>query len=153
AALPGQSESLAERLGVFLEDLLAASGTVTDESTARHAMFEATKLRDQHFVRLVSGQTDPTTRERVFAGFNSPLLPEVLVCTPVGQEGTALHRHCRHVIHYDLAWNPAVLEQRTGRADRIGSKTFRERMVGGSHDGPFLEIGVPYLAATYDERM
>ena len=50
-----------------------------------------------------------------------------LICTQVGQEGIDLHRHCRHVVHYDLAWNPAVLEQRTGRADRIGSKTFRER--------------------------
>ena len=91
-------------------------------------------------------------RERIFAGFNSPLLPEVLICTSVGQEGIDLHRHCRHVIHYDLPWNPAVLEQRTGRTDRIGSKTFRER----SHDegeNTFLEIGVPFLAGTYDERI
>ncbi|MGI6416862.1 MAG: helicase-related protein [Thermoguttaceae bacterium] len=42
------------------------------------------------------------------------------------RRGIDLHRHCRHVVHFDLAWNPAVLEQRTGRADRIGSKTFRE---------------------------
>jgi superfamily II DNA/RNA helicase len=53
-------------------------------------------------------------------------LPEVLICTSVGQEGIDLHRHCRHVVHFDLARNPAVLEQRIGRADRIGSKTFRE---------------------------
>lgn len=26
-----------------------------------------------------------------------------------------------HVIHYDLAWNPAVVEQRAGRVDRIGN--------------------------------
>jgi hypothetical protein len=57
------------------------------------------------------------------------------------------------VIHYDLAWNPAVLEQRTGRADRIGSMTFRERKSAGTQEGPFLEVGVPFLAGTYDERM
>ena len=91
------------------------------------------------------------TRDRVFSGFNTPLLPEVLVCTSVGREGIDLHRHCRHVVHYDLAWNPAVLEQRTGRADRIGSKTFRERAAATSK--VFLEIGVPFLAGTYDERM
>ncbi len=56
-------------------------------------------------------------------------------------------------MHYDLAWNPAVLEQRTGRTDRIGSKTFRERKLGNGKEGPHLEVGVPFLAGTYDERM
>jgi len=131
---------MADRVAVFLEDLCAASGSITGEGSARHALFDATRLRDQQFVALVAGGKEERSRERVFAGFNSPLLPEVLVCTSV--------------VHYDLAWNAAVLEQRTGRADRIGSKTFRER----SHDeadgsGPFLEIGVPFLAGTYDERM
>ena len=55
------------------------------------------------------------------------------------------------VIHYDLAWNPAVVEQRTGRVDRIGSKAFRERAL--KNDAAFLEIALPYLAGTYDERM
>lgn len=44
-----------------------------------------------------------------------------------------------------------MLEQRTGRTDRIGSKAFRERDNGS--ESAFLEIGVPYLAGTYDERM
>jgi len=57
------------------------------------------------------------------------------------------------VVHYDLAWNPAVLEQRTGRVDRIGSKTFREREAATDGEGPPLEVGVPFLAGTYDERM
>ena len=80
-------------------------------------------------------------------------MPDVLVCTSVGAEGIDLHRHCRHVVHYDLPWNPAVLEQRTGRIDRIGSKTFRERELGTGQTGTFLEVGVPYLAGTYDERI
>lgn len=52
-----------------------------------------------------------------------------------------------------MAWNPAVLEQRTGRADRIGSKTFRERELHAEEDKPRLEVSVPFLAGTYDERM
>ena len=155
-SLPGQQESMADRIAVFLEDLKAASGNISESTSARYAMYDATRLRDQQFVALVSGThgaRDKTTRERVFSGFNTPLLPEVLVCTSVGQEGIDLHRHCRHVVHFDLAWNPAVMEQRTGRTDRIGSKTFRERALGGSTSGSFLEIGVPYLAGTYDERM
>lgn len=71
-----------------------------------------------------------------------------------------MHRECRHVIHYDLGWNPATIEQRTGRVDRIGSKTERERKLASrraaetkEQDMPGLEIALPYLAATYDERM
>ena len=153
APLPQQQESMADRITVFLEDLMAASGSITDPDSARFAFYDATRLRDQQFVALVSGKTDQRARERVFSGFNTPLLPEVLICTSVGQEGIDLHRHCRHVVHFDLAWNPAVLEQRTGRADRIGSKTFRERALSSGSTGSFLDIGVPYLAGTYDERM
>ena len=154
--LPQQQESTADRICVFLEDLMAASGDITDPNSARFALYDATKLRDQQFVALVSGvhgSKDRKTRERVFSGFNTPLLPEVLICTSVGQEGIDLHRHCRHVVHFDLAWNPAVMEQRTGRTDRIGSKTFRERSLAEGLSDSFLEIGVPYLAGTYDERM
>jgi hypothetical protein len=160
APLGDQRESMADRVSVFLEDLASSSGSLAlqdkDEGGLRLALFEATRLRDQKFVALVKGGgggKGNEARNRVFAGFNTPLLPEVLVCTSVGQEGIDLHRHCRHVIHYDLAWNPAVLEQRTGRADRIGSKTFRERELALDSEKPCLEIVVPYLAGTYDERM
>lgn len=149
--IEGQGESQADRVAVFLEDLQAASGDIQDEESARYAFHNATRLRGQQFVALVTGKTAQETRTRVFDGFNTPLLPEVLICTSVGQEGIDLHRHCRHVIHYDLAWNPAVLEQRTGRADRIGSKAFRERALRGN--STFLEVGIPFLAGTYDERM
>jgi hypothetical protein len=146
---------MAQRIAVFLEDLKAASGNIADASSARGALYQATRLRDQQFVALVKGGGGNMmeTRDRIFNGFNTPLLPEVLICTQVGQEGIDLHRHCRHVVHYDLAWNPAVLEQRTGRADRIGSKTFRERDAASDPSQVFLEVGVPFLAGTYDERM
>ena len=37
--------------------------------------------------------------------------------------------------------------------NRIGSKTFRERALVSRDSETFLEVGVPYLAGTYDERM
>ena len=86
-------------------------------------------------------------------GFNTPYRPEILVLTSVGQEGIDLHRECRHVIHHDLCWNPATIEQRTGRVDRIGSKVERERAEPTDDPLPTLDIAIPYLAATYDERM
>jgi hypothetical protein len=86
------------------------------------------------------------------------LLPDVLICTAVGGEGIDLHRQCRHIVHYDLDWNPANVEQRTGRVDRIGSKAERERTLAlrsetDSRALPGLDIALPYLAGTYDERV
>ncbi|MCY2955872.1 MAG: helicase-related protein [Planctomycetota bacterium] len=145
----GQRETMAHRIDVFLEGLTSESGSFHEPDSARASSLDATRLGHDRYVALVKGGAQGD-RERVFGGFNSPLFPDVLVCTSVGAEGIDLHRYCRHVIHYDLAWNPAVLEQRTGRIDRIGSKTFRERALAGER---FLEVGVPYLAGTYDERM
>jgi len=106
---------------------------------------------NRNAVQLVKGDTQ--NRDRYFLRFNTPYRPEILVSTSVGQEGIDLHRECRHVIHHDLCWNPATIEQRTGRVDRIGSKVERERLGAKNGEGPTLEIAVPYLAATYDERM
>jgi hypothetical protein len=47
----------------------------------------------------------------------------------------------------------ATIEQRTGRIDRIGSKVERERAGAPVGAQPSLDVAVPYLAATYDERM
>ena len=146
------SETLAQRVVAFLEEL-ARMSEKERESYLEYAMNPKAEA-----VAIVKGETK--SRAAVFAGFNTPLLPEILVCTAVGQEGIDLHRECRHVVHYDLGWNPATIEQRTGRTDRIGSKAERERKLAVSRlpdtveqNMPGLEVALPYLAATYDERM
>jgi hypothetical protein len=143
--LDGHLESLRDRVSAYLETLVRARNNRALLS-GYHAGAE-----NRNVVQLVKGDTQ--NRDRYFLGFNTPYRPEVLVSTSVGQEGIDLHRECRHVIHHDLCWNPATIEQRTGRVDRIGSKVERERRGGQSGNGPTLEIAVPYLAATYDERM
>lgn len=47
-------------------------------------------------------------------------LYDILVTTDVLAEGVNLQQ-CRHIINYDLPWNPMRLVQRHGRIDRIGS--------------------------------
>ena len=60
-------------------------------------------------------------------------------------EGVDLNLNCRFVIHHDLSWNPSTLEQRPGRVDRIGAKVER--------CGKSLEVYLPYVATTQDEKM
>lgn len=44
----------------------------------------------------------------------------VLLATDAASEGLNLQQGCHLVVHYELPWSPARLEQRTGRVDRIG---------------------------------
>ena len=150
-----EPEPVAGRVEAFLGEL-SVMGSEEREAHLRNAM----NARAESVV-LVTG-SNKVDRDAVFSGFNTPLLPDILVCTQVGQEGIDLHRHCRHVVHYDLGWNPAAIEQRTGRTDRIGSKAERERKIAAEADGNFhrsedqlpgLDIAMPYLAGTFDERM
>ena len=48
-------------------------------------------------------------------------LVDILITTDVLAEGVNLQQ-CRHIVNYDMPWNPMRLVQRHGRIDRIGSK-------------------------------
>jgi len=87
----------------------------------------------------------PETRRTLLLTFNTPLFPEILVASRVLAEGVDLHLSCRHVIHHDLDWNPSLLEQRTGRVDRMGCKA--------EQAGTSIQVYLPYVAATQDEKM
>ncbi len=148
SAASASGESAQERFEVYLTGLLKA----VDLTEQMEAFEDAS--RNQNVVARVTGSFGSTERDRLFTGFNTPLTPEVLIVTSVGQEGIDLHRECRHVIHHDLPWNPATLEQRTGRVDRIGSKSERLKLGHGreSNEAGWLNVAVPYIAGTYDEH-
>ena len=68
-------------------------------------------------------------RSAVLAGFQPPRPgnghaeghgPHVLIATDVAAEGLDLQR-AERVVHYDLPWTPTRLDQREGRAARLGS--------------------------------
>jgi SNF2 family DNA or RNA helicase len=68
-----------------------------------------------------TGATPPAGREELKRRFNSdpaeyPL--RILICTDAAREGINLQKRCHDLIHIDLPWNPARLEQRNGRIDR-----------------------------------
>lgn len=142
SASPAGGESARDRFEAYLEGLRKATGLALQIQ----AFDDAT--RNLQTAARVTGAVASIERDRQFTGFNTPLMPEVLVVTTVGQEGIDLHRECRHVIHHDLPWNPATLEQRTGRVDRIASKAERLQLKGANT----LDVVVPYIAGTYDEH-
>jgi hypothetical protein len=127
---------LEQFVGVFLSLNASRQSVVLEEA-----------LKTGDFVRhTIEGDT----RERLKEAFNTPFYPMVLVGNQVMQEGIDLHEQCRRVVHHDLSWNPAQLEQRVGRVDRIGSLVRRRRAADGGQTK--LEIHVPYLERTIDVR-
>jgi hypothetical protein len=96
-------------------------------------------------VRLANGAVKSESRRRMMLCFNTVFFPEVLIASSVLGEGVDLHLNCRHVIHHDLDWNPSVLEQRTGRLDRIGSMA--------EATGSPINVFEPFVEGTQDEKV
>jgi ATP-dependent helicase HepA len=61
----------------------------------------------------------PERRDIEVAQFRLADGPAILLSTEAGGEGRNFE-FCRRLILFDLPWNPAVVEQRIGRLDRIG---------------------------------
>ncbi len=99
---------------------------------------------------FVRSTEDGDSRERLREAFNTPLYPMILLANEVMQEGLDLHRNCRRVVHHDLAWNPAQLEQRVGRIDRLGSLTLKLRT---KRPETTLDVHHPLVQRTIDERL
>jgi hypothetical protein len=57
-------------------------------------------------------------RQKIRDAFNTPFFPMILVGNKTMQEGLNLQRQCRRVVHHDLRWNPADIEQRIGHVDK-----------------------------------
>lgn len=136
----------------FVVVLRGAQGSIRRpqrHSSRRQSLWKGVYLRDEEIVSELHGQVKAETRISRCAAFNSPLLPDILVCTAIGSEGIDLHLNCDEIIHHDLPWNPARFEQRTGRIDRVGS--LAERLYRQDPKRHRLDIGVPFLAFDYDE--
>ncbi|MCB9943465.1 MAG: ATP-dependent helicase [Geminicoccaceae bacterium] len=72
-------------------------------------------------IGVFSGATSIERREEIKQQFNAdpaeaPL--RILICTDAAREGINLQTRCADLVHIDLPWNPARLEQRNGRIDR-----------------------------------
>lgn len=72
-------------------------------------------------IAVFTGATSQDRRETLKRAFNAdPVLEplRILICTDAAREGINLQSRCHDLVHVDLPWNPARLEQRNGRIDR-----------------------------------
>jgi ERCC4-related helicase len=80
-----------------------------------------TIIDDDERIAVFTGATATEKREEVKRRFTTS--PEhdtlrILICTDAAREGINLQAYCHDLVHLDLPWNPARLEQRNGRIDR-----------------------------------
>ena len=72
-------------------------------------------------IRVLYGGLPDQEREDIKQAFNDPDDPiRILVATDAASEGLNLQETAHLILHYDIPWNPARLDQRNGRLDRHG---------------------------------
>ncbi|WP_370370607.1 DEAD/DEAH box helicase [Catenulispora sp. GP43] len=119
-ALPGRSGKL-ELLDELVETIVAEDGAVLvfSQYVAMNRLIER-HLDDRGIAhQFLHGQTPVRSREDMVRRFQDGEVPVFLLSLKAAGVGLNLTR-AGHVIHYDRWWNPAVEEQATDRAYRIG---------------------------------
>lgn len=99
-------------------------------------------LGQYRLVATYTGHDDRRNREASGEAFCSPLGPWILVASNVGSEGIDLQTYSAHLVHFDIEWNPARMEQREGRIDRVGRRL-----------PDHVNVYYALVKDTYDERM
>ena len=133
-AAAGQPDQRVRWLADWVRTNMAPSGIWNDRRLVIFTEWEATRFWLQRRLaellddlspdnRIVpfTGATPPERREDIKRRFNAdPALDplRILLCTDAAREGINLQSRCSDLIHFDLPWNPARLEQRNGRIDR-----------------------------------
>ena len=133
-----------ERLVVFSE-YLATLDYLRARLRARYGEGEG---EGDWLLALYGGMND-AERDAVKRAFNDPRGPaRILVATDAAGEGLNLQRAARHLLHWDIPWNPARMEQRNGRLDRHG----QERDVFVFHFDSTDDASMRFLGKVLEKR-
>ena len=106
----------------MLEALLTDEPTLIFTGSAATAADLQAKLKNAGLVTAKA-----RSREAVLSAFRDGKL-DLVVSTDMAAEGLNLQR-AAVVIHYDIPWNPVKLDQRNGRAHRIGQQRDKVRAI------------------------
>ena len=84
------------------------------------AAFDGTERGSERLMVFRGGMGDARRDEvqRAFNGDPADYPVRVLLATDAAREGVNLQGYCADLVHWDIPWNPARLEQRNGRIDR-----------------------------------
>ena len=120
ARIAGRSEKI-ELLDELLATVLSEDGGVLvfTQYVAMARLLEAHWAATGVPHQFLHGGTPVRERERMVAAFQAGEVPVFLLSLKAGGTGLNLTR-ADHVIHVDRWWNPAVEDQATDRAHRIG---------------------------------
>ncbi|MEZ5671099.1 MAG: DEAD/DEAH box helicase [Thiotrichaceae bacterium] len=112
-----------ERLGEMLEEVIAEGNSVLifSQFTDIGANLEKYLKTLNYPTYYLHGGTTRNKRERMIADFQDPASPPsvFILSLKAGGVGITLTQ-ANHVFHFDRWWNPAVEDQATDRAFRIG---------------------------------
>jgi SNF2 family DNA or RNA helicase len=118
---PGHStklEQLDDLLGRLFEEADRKAVLFTEWTTMLDLIEPLIEARGLGYVRL-DGSVPQTHRQRLVNAFHRDSDCRLFITTNAGSLGLNLQA-ANTVINVDLPWNPAVLEQRIGRAHRMG---------------------------------
>jgi SNF2 family DNA or RNA helicase len=125
AFTPERSHKL-QRLGEMVEELLSSgeSALIFTQFTEIGAALERYLGHTRHYpTYYLHGGTSATRRDRMVADFQDPETPPALFVLSLRAGGVGLNlTKANHVFHFDRWWNPAVEDQATDRAFRIGQR-------------------------------
>lgn len=120
---PGYSSKLKE-LDELLDQLMAEEDRkivlFSEWTTMLNLIEQILEKRELNFVRL-DGSVPQKKRQGLLQQFRNDPACKLFITTNAGSTGLNLQA-ANTVINVDLPWNPAVLEQRIGRAHRMGQK-------------------------------
>jgi superfamily II DNA or RNA helicase len=110
-----------ELLDELLDTILAEDGAVLvfTQYVAMARILERHMQMRQIGAQLLHGGTPVAKRDEMVRRFNDGELPVFLLSLKAAGTGLNLTR-ADHVVHFDRWWNPAVEEQATDRAHRLG---------------------------------
>lgn len=122
------------KLAAWIRENMTAGGHWIDRRLLLFTEYEDTRrwlerrlleafhdLDPEDRIACFTGATSTDRREELKRRFNSDPATDplrILICTDAAREGINLQARCHDLIHIDLPWNPARLEQRNGRIDR-----------------------------------
>ncbi len=93
----------------WLMNMLPARGL--DGAGRIEALYGGMQERDRERIKLHFQRAPHETPVRI------------LIATDCASEGIDLQAHCKHLLHFDIPWNPNRMEQRNGRIDRRGQRS------------------------------